>query len=101
MSTGFWLPFTFGPRGKISSSWSKGEQTVACASRRPERELTELRSFETTEAMFAYGNSKYHEDLVSKVIELGVTPFEAFTSQDDQQELEDFRNTEQAIHFAL
>lgn len=51
--------------------------------------------------MFAYGNSKYHEDLVSKVIELGVTPFEAFTSQDDQQELEDFRNTEQAIHFAL
>ncbi|KAF4175700.1 hypothetical protein CNMCM8694_006622 [Aspergillus lentulus] len=60
-----------------------------------------VESFESTEAMFAYGNSKYHEDLVSKVIELGVTPFEAFTSQDDQQELEDFRNTEQAIHFAL
>jgi hypothetical protein len=60
-----------------------------------------MRSFESTEAMFTYGNSKYHEDLVSKVIELGITPFEAFTNQDEQQQLENFRNTEQAVHFTL
>ncbi|KAL4866591.1 hypothetical protein BDV12DRAFT_199068 [Aspergillus spectabilis] len=64
-------------------------------------EFVVVESFESTEAMFTYGNSKYHEDLVSKVIELGITPFEAYTSQDERQELEDFRNTEQAVHFAL
>ncbi|KAH8688959.1 hypothetical protein BGW36DRAFT_412471 [Talaromyces proteolyticus] len=58
-----------------------------------------VESFESTAAMFEYGNSMYHEGLVSKVVDLAITPIEALSDQDTSQELKDFRKTSQAVHF--
>ncbi|KAH8696068.1 hypothetical protein BGW36DRAFT_408031 [Talaromyces proteolyticus] len=63
------------------------------------QEFVVVESFKSTQAMFEYGNSQYHEGMVAKVIELGVTPFQAFTDQSNSQELKDFRTTGQATHF--
>jgi hypothetical protein len=58
-------------------------------------------SFESVAAMFNYGNSEYHVNLVAMFTQLAEEPIEAKTDVGDSKELEEFRRTDQANHFDL
>ncbi|KAH8691543.1 hypothetical protein BGW36DRAFT_432093 [Talaromyces proteolyticus] len=60
-----------------------------------------IESFESTEAMFKYGNSEYHERMVSDIVKLVETPMEAFSDQGSTEELQGFRRTAQAAHIGV
>lgn len=58
-------------------------------------------SFESVAAMFNYGNSEYHMNLVAMFTQLAEEPIEAKTDVGESNELEEFRKTDQSKHFDL
>ncbi|KAE8382414.1 hypothetical protein BDV26DRAFT_253435 [Aspergillus bertholletiae] len=65
---------------------------------REKNQFVVVESFESTQAMFNYGNSEYHEGLVSQIIGLVEKPLEALSDQDSTEELHGFRKSGQAAH---